>query len=359
MPKITTVILTALVLLGLCAPASAQLDLFAEPAQSSPRAARSVMLALGRAGDRLVAVGERGIVLTSDDYGVSWAQAKVPVSVTLTGVSFASARRGWAIGHGGVVLRSDDGGRSWRKQLDGRELAEIELAAARTADNRTTRQGQRRLRDAQRLVESGPDKPFLDVFFFDEHIGLVVGAYGLVFSTDDGGETWRSLVGDVPNPMGMHLYAIHPAGDDLYLAGEQGVVFRAEGIGHPFEQVETPYEGSFFGLLSDRRGALLLLGLRGNALRSTNDGDHWSAVDMDVPATLTAGTVLRNGDLVLVNEAGQVLHSAEAGGPYRELHVDQPTAFTDVVEAADGTLVLSGVRGLARIETAARMTATR
>jgi hypothetical protein len=41
------------------------------------------------------------------------------------------------------------------------------------------------------------------------------------------------------------------------------------------------------------------------------------------------------------------------------LHVDQPTAFTDVVEAADGTLVLSGVRGLARIETAARMTATR
>ncbi len=52
-----------------------------------------------KAGNRLVAVGERGIVLLSDDAGLNWKQVDVPVSVTLTGVQFVSPMKGWAIGH--------------------------------------------------------------------------------------------------------------------------------------------------------------------------------------------------------------------------------------------------------------------
>ncbi len=54
--------------------------------------------------------GERGIVLLSDDAGVSWRQAKVPVSVSLTAVQFVDAEQGWAVGHLGVVLHTQDGG---------------------------------------------------------------------------------------------------------------------------------------------------------------------------------------------------------------------------------------------------------
>src|SRR5881392_2872753 len=82
--------------------------------------ARSVLTAITRAGDRLVAVGERGIVIFSDDHGGRWQQAKVPVSVTLCAVRFIDKRQGWVVGHAGVVLATRDGGSSWSKQLDGR-----------------------------------------------------------------------------------------------------------------------------------------------------------------------------------------------------------------------------------------------
>ena len=44
----------------------------------SAKAVESLLLDVAHAGARLVAVGDRGHILYSDDNGASWAQAKVP-----------------------------------------------------------------------------------------------------------------------------------------------------------------------------------------------------------------------------------------------------------------------------------------
>ena len=94
------------------------------PAMHIKNAEHSVQLAVARAGDRLVSVGEQGIVLLSDDNGQSWNQAQhVPVSVTLTDVEFVSDTEGWAVGHSGVVLRTDTAGQQWEKTMTGQEVA--------------------------------------------------------------------------------------------------------------------------------------------------------------------------------------------------------------------------------------------
>ena len=85
---------------------------------------------MARAGERLVAVGERGRIILSDDNGVTWRQVHSPTSVTLTHVTFATPVDGWAVGGMGIVLHSADGGLSWTKQLDGIQAADIALAAA-------------------------------------------------------------------------------------------------------------------------------------------------------------------------------------------------------------------------------------
>ncbi|MBL0150765.1 MAG: hypothetical protein IPP87_19595 [Ideonella sp.] len=101
------------------------------PAVQQRTPQRNVLLAAAAAGPRLVAVGERGLVVLSDDGGASWRQAQtVPVSVTLTAVQFIDERLGWAVGHGGVVLRSEDAGQTWRRMVDGRQLAQAALADA-------------------------------------------------------------------------------------------------------------------------------------------------------------------------------------------------------------------------------------
>ena len=100
-------------------------DPLALPAQASAFAHRSLLQGAARAGTRLVAVGQRGHIVHSDDDGASWKQASVPVSSDLTAVRFVNENRGWAVGHDGVVLHSADGGRNWTLQLDGRRANQL------------------------------------------------------------------------------------------------------------------------------------------------------------------------------------------------------------------------------------------
>ncbi|TVP59615.1 MAG: photosystem I reaction center subunit IV, partial [Halomonadaceae bacterium] len=106
-------------------PVLAMSDVLDTPAMTTHLAANSLLLDLSRAGERLVAVGERGHIVYSDDFGESWSQAEVPVSTTLTGVYFPGESKGWAVGHGGVILHSSDRGETWVKQMDGHEGSEL------------------------------------------------------------------------------------------------------------------------------------------------------------------------------------------------------------------------------------------
>ncbi|MDB5898537.1 MAG: hypothetical protein JWP41_2139, partial [Ramlibacter sp.] len=108
--------------LPLVAPAAgaAEPEALGRPALAVARPERAVLLAAAQAGARVVAVGERGIIVLSADNGGSWKQVPAPVSVTLTALRFADAVNGVAVGHGGVVLATADGGSTWAQRLDGR-----------------------------------------------------------------------------------------------------------------------------------------------------------------------------------------------------------------------------------------------
>lgn len=324
------------------------LDVLEQAARLSEKAGSSLLTAITVAGQRLVAVGERGVILLSDDHGVHWRQARsVPSSVALTAVHFVSAESGWAVGHGGVVLHSRDGGETWTRQLDGRQAAAIEQAAADAEGS--TEAPTRRQRDAARMVAEGPDKPFLDVHFHDAQRGLVVGAYGLAFATTDGGQTWSSLLGRIDNPRARHLYHIAVDGPNLLISGEQGTLLRSTDGGQSFAALRIDYPGTLFGALLANDRSMLVFGLRGNAFRSSDQGASWHKVDFGLPVTLTAGTRLRDGRLVVVDETGRVMLSRNAGAAFSALGTAKINAATGVVETADGGLLVSTQRGPARL----------
>jgi photosystem II stability/assembly factor-like uncharacterized protein len=327
---------------------SVRKDILDVPAVQSERAASYVLTAVAAAGKRLVAVGERSVILLSDDHGRNWRQAKlVPTSVTLTNVNFVSDKTGWAVGHGGAVLKTIDGGETWTRQFDGKQAAQIELAAADAAANKGAAET-RRQSDAHHLVKEGADKPFLDVHFFDEQHGMVVGAYGLIFATHDGGNTWQSLIGEVDNQKGRHLYHITALGQDVLLTGEQGIVYRGPQTGQHFTTMVSPYVGTLFGAIATP-DMILLYGLRGNAFRSTDQGANWTKVEFGQPVTIAAGTHLQDGRLAVVDETGRVFLSNDGGATFSNLAIPKMNAATGVVEAADGSLIISTQRGAVRV----------
>lgn len=72
--------------------------------------------------DRIWAVGERGLILASEDGGLHWKQQESGTTCTLRDIYFFDSLRGWAVGYGvqpfsrrlfGVVLTTVDGGKKW------------------------------------------------------------------------------------------------------------------------------------------------------------------------------------------------------------------------------------------------------
>lgn len=327
---------------------AASVEVLNRPAMQTVRAGKMAMLDVVRAGERLVAGGEAGVVLLSDDGGKSWRQAKVPVSVSITALQFVDAKVGYATAHMGVVLKTTDGGETWTKLLDGIAAAQLVLQHAEARQAAGDPGAERALRDAQLLVDDGPDKPFLNLYFQTADTGYVLGAYNLIFRTTDGGKTWQPWQDRVANPRGFHLYGMARSGDALFIAGEQGLLLRATD-GETFTPLATPYKGSWFGIVAATDGALVAYGLRGNAWRSTDQGETWSRIDTGVPVAISAGRLLADGRLALVAQSGAVLLSADGGARFEALSGLPPLPLSGLAQAPDGQLVAASLAGALRL----------
>ncbi|OPK09700.1 YCF48-related protein [Pseudomonas sp. VI4.1] len=327
--------------------ASGYVDVLDLPAKVSALAGNSPLSGMARAGDRLVAVGQRGHILYSDDAGNHWQQAAVPVSSDLNAVSFPSATQGWAVGGDGVILHSNDAGATWHKQLDGRQIGALlvkhyqALASAEPGNE----QWPLLVAEGERLVAQGADKPLLDVWFANDQLGYVVGVFNLILRTEDGGQNWTPFQDRTDNPQGFHLNAIASTGDALYIAGEQGLLLKWDDAQQRFAALQTPYQGSFFGVVG-KPGEALVYGLRGNVLRSTDGGLSWTPLDTGLRISITAAMVDAQGNYRLFTQGGQRLASQGVGAQMHWARQVEPVPVTGVVRAANGALVVVGSRGV-------------
>jgi photosystem II stability/assembly factor-like uncharacterized protein len=285
-------------------------------ATMGPRPASSVLLAIARAGHGIVAVGEGGIIVRSLDNGANWVQVNVPVSVTLTAVTFPTAQRGWAVGHSGVILATSDGGATWRKQADG--------------------------------IDAGSGDPFLDVLFSDQSNGFAVGAFGLIVHTRDGGETWMPWQSHVPNADSNHLYGIASAGSALYIVGERGAFYSSTDGGDSFVSVKCPYGGSFFGVSAIREGEVLAYGLRGHILRLQDSGKAWIELKTGIDIAWTGSAKLSDGRVLIGDQAGDLVLGDAYGKTLSTVPGKSPP-MSGAVEVSKRDVVIVGPKGAAVI----------
>ena len=333
------------------APSDRRLDVAASP---TARATQSVMLAVASVGDRIVAAGERGLVVYSDDCGATWQQGRVPVSVTLTSLRFVDERQGWAVGHGGIVLVTRDAGATWQKQLDGRAIALLALAAAKaTAAVATTEETRRALSDAERLVAEGPDKPLFALHFWSPKRGIVVGAYGIALATEDGGAHWHWIGDRIPNPKGLHLYGLWAQESHVWLAGEQGLVLRSDDSGRRFQRVASPYAGSFFGVAGtspDTASDVVVFGLRGHAFRLSTQTSELLPLNVGVRASLLTMLPRAEGRALLFDANGQIVELRDEQQGARPAGSSPVGPVLGATRACGNNLALAGLRGVALVD---------
>ena len=321
---------TALSLLGAVAlstavQAASDTTAPAVSAIESSKAIKGLIIDVVHAGKRLVAVGDRGHILYSDDQGSHWTQAKVPTRQLLTAVFFIDDKHGWAVGHDAQILASTDGGATWVQQFQ----------------------------DLKR------EAPLLDIWFNDASHGLAVGAYGALIETTDGGTTWNDVSDRLDNEDQYHLNAIAAIKDaGLFIVGEQGSMFRSSDNGQTWEKLEGPYEGSLFGVIGTAQPqTLLAYGLRGNLYRSSDFGGTWEQVELNAARGalefgLSGATLLDDGSIVVVGNGGSVVVSHDDGLTFSVFNRPDRISLSAVTAAGNGNLILVGQGGV-RVATSA------
>ncbi|HEX4944645.1 MAG TPA: YCF48-related protein [Usitatibacteraceae bacterium] len=264
-------------------------------------------------GSRVIAVGDHGYIVVSDDNGRTWRRAKSPAAPLLTAVDFLDAKSGWAVGHDSVILATADGGETW----------------------------------VQQFAAPGEQRPLLDVIFIDGNAGYAIGAYGAFYETTDGGKSWnpRKVIGD-----DKHLNAfVRLPGGRLVILGEAGTILLSPDAGKTWEAVPSPYKGSLFGGLEADDGSVIAFGLRGRIFRSTDAGKTWKAVDNPSVATLMGGSKLPDGALVIAGAGGTVLVSRDNGLSFVPLATGSTKAYSKAVLGSANEVILFGESGVREV----------
>lgn len=305
------------------------------PALMVTVAARERLLGVAQAGKRLVAVGQQGVILTSED-GKNWKQSPCPVSQMLTRVRFLDDKTGWAVGYDGVILKTADAGGSWVVQhLDSKS------------------------------------RPLYDVLFTDANNGIAVGGYGTWLATTDGGKTWAAQESNPIALLGLHINNLKKLSDgSLFLAGEKGLMARSTDSGATWTMFKPIYVGSIFGVLPLDGNAVMAYGMRGNIFVTD---DITKAVTQPVPDPLDYAPEMaadaaamaalgwkrlenpskeslfgamreKGGEVLLVGINGTALRSEMAAGKVTPVKLKADETLVDVLPYG-GRMIAVGKRG--------------
>ncbi len=302
---------------------------------------RLLLTDVARQGNRIIAVGDRGYIVYSDNDGESWQRAKTPLGLALlNSVYFSDANTVWAVGHDSVILKSTDQGKEWTQ-----------------------------------VYSSAKDqRPLMDILFVDPNHGFAVGAYGAFLETFDAGKTWnsRKAVAAVAKPKAVaksarggrnadvdvddaeesayedkHLNAMIKLGEGkLFIVGEAGTMLLSNDNGKSWERVVSPYKGSYFGAMLANDGGVLALGLRGNVFRAADTGlKTWTPVATNTKASMMSATKLADGAIVMSGLSGTLLVSRDNGKTFAPIESGTIKPLAATVQGKGGALLVVGETG--------------
>lgn len=258
------------------------------PAMKSPLVSHVLLTDSAQLSDHIVAVGLYGTIIYSKD-GVSWQQANSPTQMLLTTLFFIDDKEGWAGGHDTLILHTVDGGKNWDIQYE------------------------------DPITGGDIPKPILDIVFKDKNTGYAIGAYGLMLQTNDGGKSWDTVdtaglydllesMDKEPEPTlsGMISYK-----GKLLIAGELGTILlfddTVEESESPWQVIESPYEGSFFGVKQLNSGEVMVYGLRGNIYRSADALQSWDKIETSTIDNIFDCIEMPGDKLIFAGASGTLL----------------------------------------------------
>jgi photosystem II stability/assembly factor-like uncharacterized protein len=180
------------------------------------------------------AVGKDGAILHTTDGGETWVMQQGPAKNHLFSVYFVDKNNGWAVGYLATVLHTHDGGLHWTDQhQQTRKPLDAQLK-----------------KDKNILVLKPQDPTFNSVYAVNIDNVWIVGEYGTILYSSDGGTTWlaqecrdlypvvseKEWITPVPS-----LYSVYfKDKNNGWAVGMDGIVIQTRNGGRSWDKLDSP-----------------------------------------------------------------------------------------------------------------------
>jgi photosystem II stability/assembly factor-like uncharacterized protein len=247
-------------------------------------------------------VGGGGVMLSTDDGGVTWKRKPNLTSDSLLQIYFTSETTGWLLCERDIYTRGAKASAYLRKTADGgRTWDKIEFAGSGRervtrllfdVDGTATAFGEggifyRLQNDGMTWKKETTTTRFLllDGFFANENVGAIVGAGGTILYTDDAGGTWEraSLLGDTDARLNAVFFTSPTSG---IAVGTKGSIFRTSGSRRLWRQQSSGINVNLTDVYFTNHSNGWAVGEQGLVLRTRDGGTTWTNVESHVTHTL-------------------------------------------------------------------------
>ncbi|MGR8921822.1 MAG: WD40/YVTN/BNR-like repeat-containing protein [Gammaproteobacteria bacterium] len=246
------------------------------------------LLGIARAGDRLLVVGQNGIVMTKQGDG-DWEMVDSGIEQRLLNVGMNESGVAVAVGEFGFVSISKDYGNTW---------------------------GEPTFIDWEQYNEDGYEPHLYDAIVEPDGRMTIAGEFGLILRSSDGGQTWPAMAsGD------ESVFDVHMASDGSrtgFAVGQEGLILKTTDKGDTWQRLDAGTNANLLGVWSGN-SEVVVTGIR-QMLRSSDGGASWSmshdtqiirtwfqGVDAGVSETPTGETgFLREQSVYVVGHRGTV-----------------------------------------------------
>ncbi|RQO66290.1 hypothetical protein DBR43_29120 [Pedobacter sp. KBW06] len=234
---------------------------------------------------RIIAVGNNGKILLSDNDGKDWKVINSGVSDSFSKIQMTDERTGYIIGYYGTILKTENGGDSWfpisspdmaypylnnfqfYSSLIGFAFGENKLY--KTIDGGKTWK--------KMNANFSSDRPY-SAAFTDENNGFICGSGKLLTRTKDGGVTWERITIADPGYNSAFNAITFVNSKTGYMTSSSGIVQKTIDGGNTWTKAGTYTDGSVTRInFTDEQNGYILSGFNGSSLYKTTDGGQsWS-----------------------------------------------------------------------------------
>jgi photosystem II stability/assembly factor-like uncharacterized protein len=272
-------------------------------------------------------VGYNGKLLSTSDFGSTWNIVESGSQNGLFSISFAPDKKnGWIVGQAATIQKTSDGGKTWTPQ--GGRIFMTDECRAGGGDP-----------DATDESDKCPLAPLFAISAIDENTAVAIGDRSTLTITTDGGKTWNTqtlrpiVTGEMDENAGIAfedpvLYDVQMLNSQLgFVVGEFGKILKTSDGGKTWHDKQGSLVGeeyfdimelpTFFDVEFRNENEGFVVGLEGRVAKTTDGGETWAWAPHGIKeydAPFYSIETLPNGSVWSVGGSGQAVH-AVAGAP--------------------------------------------